>query len=155
MPFCYRLLAAVFLAACLLFGSALNAESGGSTAVTGSVTDPTGAVVPNARVEIHNPVSGFDRVALTDSSGQFAIANVPFNPYHLTVTAKGFSGYVQDVDVRSAVPIALSITLQVAGSAETVTVEAAGDLIENDPISHTDLDKALFDKLRWRAHRRL
>jgi len=147
MPFCYRLLAAVFLGACLLSGSALQAESGGSTAVTGSVTDPTGAVVPNARVEMHNPVSGFDRVATTDSSGQFAITNVPFNPYHLTISAKGFSAYVQDVDVRSAVPVALSITLQVAGSAETVTVEAAGDLIENDPISHTDLDKDLFDKL--------
>jgi len=147
MPFCYRLLAAAFLGACLLSGSALQAESGGSTALTGSVTDPTGAVVPNARVEIHNPVSGFDRVAVSDSSGQFAIANVPFNPYHLTVTAKGFSAYVQDVDVRSAVPVALSITLQVAGSTETVSVEAAGDLIENDPISHTDLDKAIFDKL--------
>jgi hypothetical protein len=147
MPFCYRLLAAVFLGACLLSGSALQAESSGSTAVTGAVTDPTGAVVPNARVEIHNPVSGFDRTALTDSSGQFAISNVPFNPYHLTVSAKGFSSYVQDVDVRSTVPIALSITLQVAGSAETVTVEAAGDLIENDPISHTDLDKDLFDKM--------
>jgi hypothetical protein len=147
MPFCHRLFAAAFLGACLLSGSALLAESGGSTAVTGAVSDPTGAVVPNARVEIHNPVSGFDRIVITDSAGQFAIPNVPFNPYHLTVTAKGFSAYVQDVDVRSAVPIALSITLQVAGSAETVTVEAGEDLVENDPISHTDVDKAIFDKL--------
>jgi hypothetical protein len=147
MPSCYKLFAVAFLGASLLSGSLLQAESSGSTAVAGAVTDPTGAVVPNARVEIHNPVSGFDRIAVTDSSGQFTIANVPFNPYHLTVTATGFSSYVQDVEVRSAVPITLSITLQVAGSAETVTVEAAEDLLENDPISHTDVDKAIFDKL--------
>ena len=147
MPFCHKLFAIAFLGVCLLSGSALQAESGGSSALTGAVTDPTGAVVPNARVEIHNPVSGFDRVAATDGSGQFAISNVPFNPYHLTVTAKGFSAYVQDVDIRSAVPVALSITLQVAGSAETVTVEAAEDLLENDPVFHTDVDKSLFDKL--------
>ena len=35
----------------------------------------------------------------------FRFTNVPFNPYHLAVTAKGFAGYTQDVDVRSSVPV--------------------------------------------------
>src|SRR5208337_1768912 len=147
MPSCYKLFALAILGVSLWSGTLLRAETGGSATVAGSVTDPTGAVVPKARVEIHNPVSGFDRTAITDNSGQFTISNVPFNPYHLTVTATGFSSYVQDVDVRSVVPITLSISLQVAGSAETVTVEAGEDLIENDPISHTDVDKSIFDKL--------
>src|SRR3984957_18641087 len=137
-----------YLALCL--GVALNcyAQSGGSsTAVNGTVVDSSGAVVPNATVEIRNPVSGFDRQTLTDNSGKFTISNVPFNPYHLTVTEKGFASFVQDVDVRSVVPINLSITLQVKGTAETVTVEAGEDLVENDSTFHTDVDKALFDKL--------
>ena len=135
----------------LYLGLSLSAyaQSGGSsTSVTGTVADPTGAVVANATVEIHNPVSGFERTTITDSSGRFTIPNVPFNPYHLTVTGQGFAAFGQDIDVRSVVPVALDIKLRVAGSTESVTVEAAGqDLLENDPTFHTDVDKNLFDKL--------
>src|SRR5215831_21398325 len=81
------------------------AQTGGnSTSITGTVLDPTGAVVPGATVEIHNPVSAFDRSTVTDSKGTFIFQNVPFNPYHLTVNASGFGVYVEDVDIRSAVP---------------------------------------------------
>ena len=58
------------------------------------------------------------------------------------------SSATRDVDVRSAVPQALKINLQIAGSAESVTVQGeAGDLLENDPTFHTDIDRSLFDKL--------
>jgi hypothetical protein len=125
-----------------------KAQSGGSsTSVTGTVVDVTGAVVPNARVEIRNPVSGFERSAATDSTGKFSIPNVPFNPYHVTITGEGFNSYTQDIDVRSVVPVNLNISLKVKGSAETVTVEAAGDLLENDSTFHTDVDRGLFDKI--------
>jgi len=54
----------------------------------------------------------------------------------------------QDVEPRSAVPVNVSVKLQVAGSTTAVTVEAeGGDLVENDPTFHTDVDKNLFDKL--------
>ena len=109
----------------MCFGFHADAQSGGSsTSVTGTVADPTGAVVANAVVEIRNPVSGFERTVTTDGSGKFSIPNVPFNPYHLTVTGPGFTPYAQDVDVRSIVPVTVSVTLQIKGSSETVTVEA-------------------------------
>jgi len=125
------------------------AQSGGSsTTLNGTVVDQSGAVVPNAAVEIHNPVSGFVRTTVTDNSGKFSIPNVPFNPYHFTVTAQGFAVYAQDVDVRSLVSMNLSISLRVESSSETVTVESTGqDLLENDPTFHTDVDRGLFDKL--------
>jgi hypothetical protein len=76
------------------------------------------------------------------------VPNVPFNPYHLTVTGKGFAPYSQDVDVRSVVPLNLSVGLKVTGSTETVTVEAGGaDLVESDTTFHTDVDRELFDKV--------
>src|SRR5919109_4340636 len=88
------------------FSTSVYAQSGGnSTSVMGTVKDPTGAVVANATVEIRNPVSAFQRSTSTDSSGRFTIPNVPFNPYHLTVTLQGFDTYVQDIDVRSVVPV--------------------------------------------------
>jgi Carboxypeptidase regulatory-like domain/TonB-dependent Receptor Plug Domain len=125
------------------------AQSGGSSAsISGTVLDPSGAVVPNATVEIHNPVSAFDRSTTTDSAGRFSFPNVPFNPYHLSVTGAGFAPYTQDVEVRSAVPLSLKIALQVAGSSESVTVESSGgDLLENDPTGHTDVDRGLFNKI--------
>ena len=144
-----RSLAALAAIALVSAGTAAYGQSAGNSgSVTGTVVDSTGAVVAKARVEIQNPVSGFDRSALTDSSGRFEFTNVPFNPYHLTVTAEGFASYVQDVEPRSSVPVTVSVKLQIAGSTTSVTVEAeGGDLIENDPTFHTDVDKNLFDKL--------
>jgi len=124
-----------------------HAQSGSSTSISGNVVDSSGAVVPNAAVEIHNPVSAFARSTTTNSAGNFSFPNVPFNPYHLSVTANGFAPFSQDVDVRSLVAVSLSIHLKVAGSSETVTVESGGDLVENDPTGHTDVDRGLFDKI--------
>jgi Carboxypeptidase regulatory-like domain len=118
-----------------------------SASINGTVLDPSGAVVANANVEIHNPVSHFDRSVTTDSSGKFSFSNVPFNPYHLSVAGGGFAPYAQDVEIRSAVPLDIKINLKVAGSTQTVTVEAAEDLLENTSTEHTDVDRGLFDRL--------
>jgi hypothetical protein len=124
-----------------------GAQSGGnSTSISGIVMDPTGAVVPNAAVEIRNPVSAFNRSTSTNNSGAFSFPSVPFNPYHLTVTAAGFAPYAEDLEARSAVPIQLKISLALGTSSSAVTV-TAGDLLENTPIFHSDIDRALFDKL--------
>src|SRR5271166_6442218 len=121
---------------------------GNSTSLNGTVLDATGAVVPGAIVKIHNPVSGVDRNVQTDTTGQFSFPNTPFNPYHLSVTARGFTPYAQDVELRSVVPVTLSITLQAAVEATTVTVhEEAGDLVETDSTFHTDVDKSLLDRI--------
>ncbi|MGA8067096.1 MAG: carboxypeptidase regulatory-like domain-containing protein, partial [Terriglobales bacterium] len=131
----------------LSLGSAKAQSSASSGTINGSVLDPSGAVVAKASVEIHNAVSGYDRTTTTDGKGNFIFSNVPFNPYHLTVTATGFAAYVQDVEIRSVVPETVQINLQVSVSSTTVSVEAAGDLVENDPTFHSDIDKELFDKV--------
>ena len=127
--------------------SARAQSAGNSTSIMGTVVDPSGAAIPNAVVVIRNPVSAFERTATTDTSGRFAIPNVPFNPYHVTIKSPAFAPYTQDVEVRSIVPITLNVALKLQSS-ETVTVESgAEDLLENDPTFHTDVDKNLFDKL--------
>lgn len=139
--------AIVTTAAVAIIGTGVAMAQATSGSINGTVLDPSGAVVPNADVQIHNPVSGYDRTTKTDAKGAFSFANLPYNPYHLTVTAQGFSQTAQDVEVRSVVPVIVNITVQVTASAETVTVESAGDLVETDSVSHTDVDKSLFDKL--------
>ena len=138
----------IFVTVVFFFCIQASAQTSSSGTIQGIVTDPSNAVIAGAKVEIHNPVSGYDRTVTTDGTGRFSLPNIPFNPYHLTVTGKGFAPYSQDVDVRSVVPLNLSVGLKVTGSTETVTVEAGGaDLIEADTTFHTDVDRGLFDKV--------
>jgi hypothetical protein len=115
--------------------------------VHGSVLDPSGAVIAGAVVTIQNPVSHYTRITASDSQGKFELGNIPYNNYHLTVAATGFQAGTQDIDVRSSVPLELKISLTLGKETQTVTVEAAANLLENDPISHTDIDRGLFDRL--------
>jgi len=135
-----------FLALAFLFAEVSNAQSSGI--LDGIVTDASGAAIPGATVEIQNPVSHYTRNTTTDADGRFRFANVPFNPYHMVVTADGFAASARDVEVRSSVPQSISVSLKVAAANTTVTVESsAGDLVENDPTFHTDVDRGLFDKM--------
>ena len=126
-----------------------RAQSAGTAGtVTGTVTDPTGAVVANANVTLANAISGFSRTASTDNSGMYTINNVPFNTYRLTITAAALAPSIQSVDVHSLVPVTANAVLQVTSTSTTVEVTASsGDLIETDPVDHTDIDRGLFDKI--------
>jgi hypothetical protein len=117
-----------------------------SGTVTGTVVDPTGAVVPGATVTIQNPVSQFQRTVTTDSSGRFQIANVPYSSYHMTVSMKGFGTWTQDVAVQSATPVSVHVQLSVGVSAETVQVTSE-DLINRNATMDTDIDRQAFAKI--------
>ena len=126
--------------------STLPAQSN-SGSIVGVVTDPSGAVIPGASVTIRNPVSAYSRTTPTDATGHFRFPNLPFNPYHLTVTREGFAAFAGDVNVDSIIPVNSNIQLKVGAASNTVTVEGGEDLIEDDPTAHTDVDRGLFDKL--------
>jgi Carboxypeptidase regulatory-like domain len=148
IPFLSGLNRRILLCLTFLLPVGAVAQAGNSGSVYGTVTDPTGAVIPGATVHLTNPVSGLNRSVVTDGVGQYQIPNLPFNPYHVTASAKGFSSVSQDVQIRSTVATQLKLILQVSANEQTVTVEAsAGDLLENDPTFHTDVDRDLFDKL--------
>jgi hypothetical protein len=127
------------------FASAQSTSSGGT--VRGTVLDPSGAVIKAATVEIHNPVSQYNQSTQTNDQGKFEFDNIPFNNYHVTATAQGFQAVREDLNIRSSVPAELKMTLKVGTANESVTVAEAGDLVETDPTTHTDIDRALFDKL--------
>lgn len=141
----------LFLAACfvlLAMPGVLAQSAGAAGTIEGKVADPTGAVIPGAAVEIHNAVTGFTRAATTDANGAFTIRNVPLNPYHLVITAKGFSPAAQDVDVNTSVPITLNVGLSLAKANTTVEVsENAGDLLEGDVSAHTDVNEQVAARI--------
>jgi hypothetical protein len=124
-----------------------SAEGSNSGTVRGTVTDVTGALIPGATVHLINEVSGLDRTVSSDATGQFFFANVPFNPYRVSVSANGFAPVSQSFEIRSVVGANLNLVLQIAAADSTVTVEASGDLVETDPTFHTDVDRELFTKV--------
>jgi hypothetical protein len=125
-----------------------RAQMGNSGSIDGVVKDPSGGIVAGAVVEISYPVSGYQRETTTGSDGGFKFTNVPFNTYHLVVTAPGFAPYTQDVDVRSTVPTSIQIGLKLGTAATSITVESNGaDLVETESTFHTDVDRGLFDRL--------
>ncbi len=145
----HRLFSAVFILSFLTFVASglLRAQSINSGTVTGTVTDPSGAVVAKAQVRLRNAVTGYEQSVTTDAAGTFRLNNVPQNNYQLTVEAAAFAPAAQAVDVRSSIPIVVNIPLQLAAQATTVTVEAFGAHVESDPSAHQDVDRATFFKL--------
>ena len=123
------------IALCLLapaasaFGQAQNTGS-----ILGSVTDPSGAVIPGAKVTAIEPSTGFNRSVETNKSGEFTLPDIPVGTYLLTVTAgDNFDTYQQDgvvIDADKAVKIVAKMT--VGNKGETVNVVSQGIGVDTD-----------------------
>src|SRR2546421_11069207 len=141
------LCSAISVASVRVAAQALNAGT-----VTGVVTDPNNAVVPNATVTIANSITGYTRTVNTDADGAFRFNDVPPNNYQLKASAPGFTSEQQALTVRTSVPIAVKIPLAVSNASETVTVTSnAADVLENTSTSHTDFDHSLVTRLPVRS----
>ncbi len=127
---------------------ALHAQAtGNSGSIAATVTDPSGAVIPGATVTVANGRSGLVRSAVSDAQGRALVANLPLDSYVLTVSTPGFAPFSQTVVLRSVVATAIPVKLAIGDAGTSVTVEAAGDLVENSSDYHTDLDRKQFDKI--------
>ena len=138
---------ALFLSPLALGPSVTSAYAQVIGSVSGTVTDTTGAAIPNATVQLRNPVSGVSRSTTSDGAGQFRFTNIAPDPYRISATSPGFQAAVQDVTVTSALPLAVTLQMSVATSSTVVNVEAPPDLVETDPAMHTDVDRATIDHL--------
>jgi hypothetical protein len=121
-------------------------QGGASGTVTGTVSDPTGAVVAGATVTIENPVSQLERTAKSDSTGHFQFTNVPFGSYHMTVSAAGFGTYVRDVGVKSTTPVTVAAGMALGTAATTVQVTGE-DLVNNAASLDTAMDRKAFAEI--------
>ena len=136
----------------LALSFAVSGQSLTAGTVSGIVTDPNDAVVPNATVTIENAVTGYKRTVNTGADGGFRFDNVPLNNYVYSVAASGLTGVRGSINVRTSVPITLTIPLAVSDVTETVTVStSAGDVLENISTAHTDVDQSLITRLPVRS----
>jgi hypothetical protein len=95
-------------------------------AINGTVSDPSGASVPNAAVKATENSTGIDHNTTTTSDGAFSFQDIPLGFYKVTVTAAGFPVYTVDkVEVVAGTIYTLSVKLALQQQATTVEVSAA------------------------------
>ena len=123
----YSLIGAV-LVVLLLFTTLLSAQTQFGQ-LSGSVTDPAGAVVPQAKVTVTNNSTGQSQTVQTNNTGLFAIGNVANGQYTISVEKEGFKRATQRVNVDIAQSVFAPITLQLGATSETVEVSAATTVV--------------------------
>ena len=101
--------------------------------LTGTVADPTNAVVAGATVSARNTESGGQYETVTTPTGNYTLAQLPVGSYDLTVSSAGFTKFVQQgIRIQVAQTARVDIVLQVGSTAESVTVNADAALLKTE-----------------------
>ena len=139
-----------FLLALTLLVGHQTAMAQASGTLAGTVLDPSQAAVPGASVRLSSPLSGLQLQTVTDGRGRFRLSNIPFQSYALQVEREGFKPSMLEVEVRSNLPLAVAITLEIVVPSETVSVDSAAKLTLLDPRvsgTKTRLSRMIIEKL--------
>jgi hypothetical protein len=124
----------LFAAVCLAIGFGVQAQGQSiiSGDITGTVTDPSGATVPDASVTLTNESTNASQGTTTNAQGSYRFAFVPPGSYKIGVSASGFQKQTRSgIVVTAGQPTTVSMQLAVAGASASVTVEAAGALVQS------------------------
>ncbi len=109
-----------------LLASVAFAQSTFRGGLSGSVVDPQGAIIPAATIEVTNPATGLVYKAVSSSSGDYSISDLPLGDYTVVVAFPGFATVkVSQIRISAGVIFSLPITLKIATSTTTVEVNAA------------------------------
>lgn len=117
--------------AALLFAASFAFAQVNVTSVTGTVTDPTGAAVPGATVQVVSAGTGVKLNTTTDTKGEYAVPSLPAGAYRVTVTKAGFKSVtVENVALVVGVPGTVNLKLEVGQATETVQVTAGAEIVQ-------------------------
>ena len=95
-------------------------------ALTGTVTDSTGAVIAGAQVTIKNTANNFTRELVTNRSGFYSAPNLSPGPYTVTASAKGFKSEVRTgLTLTVGADVEVNLTMAVGSANESVQVQGA------------------------------
>ncbi|HYL37501.1 MAG TPA: TonB-dependent receptor [Bryobacteraceae bacterium] len=122
------------VAFCLFLAPGAYAQS--TSTVTGTVTDATGAVVPNAAVTVRNQSTGEERATQTDAAGIYTVPSLPVGTYRVEVKSQGMqTTAVSDLVLPVGSTVRQDFNLQVASTATTVEITGAAPLVQAANVS--------------------
>ncbi len=124
----------LFLFSFVLLGSArLFAQATASGNIVGTVTDPTGAAVPNASVNVSSKASNTQRTVTTNGAGEFRFDLLPIGTYNITVQAPGFSAAKADnLELLVGTTLTANLPLQAGGVNTVVEVSTGNQLVDTE-----------------------
>jgi hypothetical protein len=112
--------------------------------IHGTVTDPSGAMLPSAVVTAHHVETGFTRTANTDRGGSYLLVELPIGHYRIEVTAKGFQKYIQEgITLNVNESATVLVRLQVGSETQQISVTADASLVQN---TVTSLGKTVMER---------
>ncbi len=138
-------------ATCLLLSllfSGLAFAQGDLGSISGYVRDPSGAVIPNAKITLHNS-SGLERQTNTNSDGYYTVTNIPASVYSVSVQAAGFKKFESTNNtLESSSNLQLDATLTVGAQTDTVEVSATAQVLQTESAAvQTDITRQQIDAL--------
>jgi len=117
---------------CALCAVAVFAQSDRGT-ITGTILDPTGAVVPGAKIVATNTLTGAKSDAVATDTGNYTLSELPVGTYNLAVEVSGFKKTLRTgIEVQVAQTVRLDVRLEVGSSADTVTVTAEAPMLRTE-----------------------
>lgn len=129
------LLPVLVFTALLSLGTLASAQSA-TTSLRGTITDPKGAVVVGAAVNLKDPATGLSRDTMTGGQGEYQFLELPPATYELTVKAQGFATLRETgIQLLVRTPATANVTLQVATGVETVEVQASAAMVNTEDAS--------------------
>jgi hypothetical protein len=116
----------------MLLAASASAQSAPTTSFSGSVADPSGSLIPNAKLELTNPGTGWTRHTVTDLQGRFQFSLVPPGRYDLFVAAEGFTSVRQQgIHLDADVPATIRVEVPVASTQTSITIEADAPMVDS------------------------
>lgn len=124
---------------CFLCAATAAFAQAGAGTLTGTITDPAGAVVASASVEVRNTQTGLVYTVASTTTGNYTVSQLPPGTYNLTITVAGFKKYTHTgLEVPAATVVREDAQLEVGAASESVTVTAEASMLktESGELSH-------------------
>ncbi|MHB8655900.1 MAG: TonB-dependent receptor [Terriglobia bacterium] len=113
-----------------------QAATGAAAQISGSVSDPTGAVVPGAQVKATQMSTGYTRTAVTGPEGVYVLSNLAIGPYDLRVSGLGFKTYLQKgIVLQVNNNLTVNIALELGEVSQIVNVSANASMVQTTSTS--------------------
>ena len=126
------------------FAGLLYGQRAGRGIITGLVTDPAGAAVPDATVTVTDQVTKFKSVVSTSSDGNYGTPLLPIGTFSVQVEKAGFKTYLREgIQITSGVEYRQDVTLEIGAVTQTVEVKAASEMIN---VQTADVSSTLNQK---------
>ena len=115
--------------------------------ITGTVTDKSGAVVPNATVTVESVATGQTRTATTSASGNYTVPELAVGTYKIKSTAQGFKTSARNADVAAGAVTKADFTMEIGQRNEIVEVEGVAPLVELSPNDNNYVDSKKIENV--------